>query len=41
MGPPERFTPEQVSAEMQRTGFMLVKTNDFLPNQFFVVHRQE
>jgi hypothetical protein len=43
MGPPanERVTPEQVTAELQRAGFRLAKTHDFLPNQFFLVFRAQ
>lgn len=39
MGPPasERTTPEQVGREMRRAGYALVKSHDFLPNQFFLV----
>ncbi|MCX7892316.1 MAG: class I SAM-dependent methyltransferase [Burkholderiales bacterium] len=43
MGPParERIPPEQVIAEMQRAGYRLARTHDFLPNQFFLVFRAD
>jgi len=39
MGPPvrERSTPEEVRAALEQAGFQLVRTHDFLPNQFFLV----
>jgi SAM-dependent methyltransferase len=41
MGPPVavRTTPEQVRDEMQRAGYTLARTLDFLPNQYFLVFR--
>jgi SAM-dependent methyltransferase len=38
-GPPksERIPPAQVQAELARAGFLLSKTHDFLPKQFFLV----
>jgi cyclopropane fatty-acyl-phospholipid synthase-like methyltransferase len=39
IGPPasERMTPEEVTKEMERAGYRLAKSYDFLPNQFFLV----
>ena len=39
MGPPSevRIPKEQVSAEMRRAGYRLVRSPDFLPNQYFLV----
>jgi ubiquinone/menaquinone biosynthesis C-methylase UbiE len=39
-GPPEefRFTPEQVSAEMNQAGFVLLAAHDFLPRQIYLVY---
>lgn len=39
MGPPvsERATPQEVNDELQKAGYRLVKSYDFLPNQFFLV----
>jgi cyclopropane fatty-acyl-phospholipid synthase-like methyltransferase len=39
MGPPSevRIRKEQVSAEMRRAGYRLVRSPDFLPNQYFLV----
>jgi ubiquinone/menaquinone biosynthesis C-methylase UbiE len=38
-GPPAefRFTPEQISAELAKAGFVLQTTHDFLPRQVFLV----
>lgn len=38
-GPPksERIPPAQVQAELAKAGFLLSKTHDFLPKQFFLV----
>ena len=43
IGPPvsARVTPEQVRDEMQRAGYALVRSPDFLPNQFFLVFRAQ
>ena len=40
-GPPAnfRFTPEQISAEMDAAGFVLDQRHDFLPRQHFLVYR--
>jgi cyclopropane fatty-acyl-phospholipid synthase-like methyltransferase len=39
MGPPvsERVMPEQVTAELAKAGYRLLKTHDFLPHQYFLV----
>ena len=39
-GPPKefRFTPEQISSELERAGFRLQTSHDFLPRQIFVVY---
>ena len=39
MGHPNevRIPKEQVSAEMRRAGYRLVRSPDFLPNQYFLV----
>jgi cyclopropane fatty-acyl-phospholipid synthase-like methyltransferase len=39
MGPPSevRIPKEEVSAEMRRAGYRLVRSPDFLPNQYFLV----
>lgn len=41
VGPPvaTRIAAQQVTAEMQRAGYALVKTHDFLPHQYFLVFR--
>jgi ubiquinone/menaquinone biosynthesis C-methylase UbiE len=38
-GPPEefRFTPDQISAELEMAGFSLLATHEFLPRQIFLV----
>ena len=40
-GPPAhfRFTPEQISAEMEAAGYVLDARHDFLPRQHFLVYR--
>jgi cyclopropane fatty-acyl-phospholipid synthase-like methyltransferase len=40
-GPPEhfRFTPEQISGDLQPAGFVLVKQLDFLPRQLFLLYQ--
>jgi cyclopropane fatty-acyl-phospholipid synthase-like methyltransferase len=40
-GPPPnfRFTPEQISGELQSAGFALVKQHDFLPRQLFLLYQ--
>ena len=40
-GPPEefRFAPEQIAAELERAGYRLDATHDFLPRQIFLVFR--
>lgn len=40
-GPPDefRFTPEQMSAELNRAGFVLDSTHDFLPRQNFLIYK--
>jgi SAM-dependent methyltransferase len=40
-GPPVefRFTPEQISAELDKAGFVLAKQHDFLPRQIFLVYQ--
>ena len=40
-GPPEefRFTPEQISEELGKAGFVLQKQLDFLPRQNFLVYQ--
>ena len=40
-GPPAhfRFTPEQISGELQSAGFALVKQHDFLPRQLFLLYQ--
>jgi ubiquinone/menaquinone biosynthesis C-methylase UbiE len=40
-GPPEefRFTPGQISGELERAGFVLAESHDFLPRQHFLVYR--
>ena len=39
VGPPvsARIAPERVKSEMERAGYALVQTHDFLPNQYFLV----
>jgi ubiquinone/menaquinone biosynthesis C-methylase UbiE len=39
-GPPEefRFTPEQITAELQQAGFSLSARHDFLPRQLFLIY---
>ena len=41
MGPPpsERITPDGVKAELRAAGYELVKENEFLPNQYFLIFR--
>jgi len=40
-GPPEefRFTPAQISKELEQAGFTLAESHDFLPRQHFLVYR--
>jgi ubiquinone/menaquinone biosynthesis C-methylase UbiE len=40
-GPPEqfRFTPDQISAELEQAGFTRQTQHDFLPRQMFLVYR--
>ena len=42
-GPPAhfRFTPEQISADMDAAGFVLDARHDFLPRQHFLVYRSK
>ena len=39
-GPPKefRFTPDQISAELQQAGFRLQASHDFLPRQLFLIY---
>ena len=39
-GPPKefRFTPEQISSELEQAGFRLQTTHDFLPRQIFLIY---
>jgi cyclopropane fatty-acyl-phospholipid synthase-like methyltransferase len=41
-GPPVefRFTPDQISAELQQAGFALAAQHDFLPRQHMLVYRE-
>ena len=36
-----RFTPEQITAEMDAAGFTLDARHDFLPRQHFLVYRSK
>ena len=40
-GPPVefRFTPEQISGELARAGYVLVQQHDFLPRQLFLIYQ--
>ena len=40
-GPPVefRFTPEQISAELAKAGFVLQTSHDFLPRQHFLIYQ--
>ena len=40
-GPPAefRFTPDQISAELEQAGFSLATQHDFLPRQMFLLYR--
>jgi len=40
-GPPDefRFTPAQISKELEQAGFILAASHDFLPRQHFLVYR--
>jgi cyclopropane fatty-acyl-phospholipid synthase-like methyltransferase len=40
-GPPVdfRFTPEQISGELDRAGYVLARQHDFLPRQLFLVYQ--
>jgi len=40
-GPPDefRFTPAQISKELEQAGFTLAASHDFLPRQHFLVYR--
>ncbi|MDH4064494.1 MAG: methyltransferase domain-containing protein [Acidobacteriota bacterium] len=42
-GPPVefRFTPDEMSAELRRAGFVLAAQHDFLPRQMFLIYRVE
>jgi len=39
-GPPEefKFTPDQISAEMAKAGYVLQTAHDFLPRQMFLIY---
>jgi ubiquinone/menaquinone biosynthesis C-methylase UbiE len=39
-GPPEefKFTPDQISGEMAKAGYVLQVTHDFLPRQMFLIY---
>jgi len=41
-GPPDefRFTPQEITAELERAGFELLGQPDFLPRQTFLILRR-